>query len=71
MEEHDNPEMPGVVLEIRTRGFACLDASSDFVLQVFYSEHRPKGTQTMVDEALREQGEAFLRGVVVDPKREP
>jgi hypothetical protein len=71
MEEYDNPEMSGVVLEIRTRGFACLDVSSDFVLQAFYSERRPKGVPTMVDDALREQGEAFLRGLVVDPKREP
>lgn len=71
MEERDNPDMPGVVLEIRTRGFACLDASSEFVLQAFYSERRPKGTPTMVDETLREQGEAFLRGLVVAPKREP
>jgi hypothetical protein len=70
MEERDDPEIPGVVLEIRTRGFACLDESSAFVVQAFYSERRPRGTATMVDASLREEAEAFLESLIVNPKRE-
>lgn len=70
MEERDDPAIPGVVLETRTRGFACLDESSAFVVQAFYSERRPRGTPTMVDASLREEAEAFLKSLIVNPKRE-
>jgi hypothetical protein len=69
-EERDDPEIPGVVLEIRTRGFVCLDESSAFVVKAFYSERRPRGTPTMVDASLREEAEAFLKSLIVNPKRE-
>jgi hypothetical protein len=70
MEERDDPELPGAELVIETKGVACLEASLTFMVDAFYSERRPKGTPTMVDAMLREQGEAFLRNLVVNPKRE-
>jgi hypothetical protein len=70
MEVRDKPDIPGVVLEIRTQGFARLDASSGFVLQAFCSVHRPRGRPTMVDQSLREPGEAFLRTPLVALRRE-
>jgi hypothetical protein len=68
MEERDDPELPGAELVIETRGVACLEASSAFIVNAFYSERRPKGTPTMIDATLREQGEKFLRNLIVHPK---
>ncbi len=69
MEERDDPDLPGAELVIETRGVACLEASSTFIVNAFYSERRPKGAPTMVDATLREQGEMFLRNLIVHPKR--
>ncbi|WP_156820489.1 hypothetical protein [Thioalkalivibrio thiocyanodenitrificans] len=68
MGERDDPDLPGAELVIETRGVACLEASSTFIVNAFYSERRPNGTPTMVDAKLRGQGEMFLRNLIVHPE---
>jgi hypothetical protein len=66
-EEKDNPRAPGATLEMTTWGFVCLDASSEFMINAFYSERKPQRRPSLLDDALRQEGEAFLRNVVVTP----
>ena len=68
-EESDNPSLPDAVLETSTRGFACLDRSSKFVIHAYYSESKPSGAPTVLDDVVRGEAEAFLRGVSFEPKR--
>jgi hypothetical protein len=69
VEERDNANFPGVVLEMTNSGFECLDASSGFIVRAFYSERRPKGDPPIMDEALRAEVESFLGSVKVTPLR--
>jgi len=68
-EESDNPKLPGVVLETSTWGFACLERSSKFVIQAYFSENKPSGTPTVLDDVVRSEAEAFLRDISFEPKR--
>lgn len=68
-EESDNPSLPDAVLETSTRGFACLERSSKFVIQAYYSESKPSGAPTVLDDVVRGEAEAFLRDVSFEPKR--
>jgi hypothetical protein len=68
-EESDNPELPGVVLETSTWGFACLERSSKLVVQAYFSESKPSGTPTVLDDVVRGEAEAFLRDISFEPKR--
>ncbi len=69
LEERDNPLAPGVVLELTEHGFYCLDASSKFVINAAYSERKPQGIESFLDDALKQEAEGFLRDVVVTPLR--
>ena len=71
MEERDNPNLPGVVLEISQRGFACLEETSKVVVESYYSERRPQHAPSVLDEVVRNEGEQFLRGVIVKPRWQP
>lgn len=66
-EERDNPIAPGVVLEITVHGFTCLDISSKFMIQAAYSERKTKGSETMLDDALKQEAEGFLKDVIFTP----
>jgi hypothetical protein len=68
-EESDNPKLPGVVLETSTWGFACLERSSGFVIQAYFSESKPSGTPTVLDDVVRGEAQAFLRDISFEPKR--
>lgn len=68
-EESDNPRFPGGVLETSTRGFACLERSSKVVIQAYYSESKPGGAPTVLDDVVRGEAEAFLRDIAFEPKR--
>jgi len=67
----DNAAFPDVVLEIRNRGFACLEQSSRFLLEAFYSERKPQGAPSVLDEAVRSEAEAFLKDIQVRHRRGP
>jgi len=69
LEERDNAAFPGVVLEIRNRGFACLERSSQFLFEAFYSERRPQGAPSVLDDAVRGEAEAFLQDIQVGHRR--
>ena len=71
MEERGNPNLPGVVLEIAQHGFACLEETSSVVVESYYSERRPQGAPSVLDEVVRDEGEQFLRGVIVSPRWRP
>lgn len=66
-EEKDNPSARGVILEITAHGFWCLDASSKFMIHAFYSERKAQGSQSFLDDALKQEGEEFLKNVVFTP----
>ena len=66
-EEKNNPRAPGVILEITAHGFWCLDASSEFMVHAFYSERKAQGSQSYLDDALKQEGEGFLKNVVFTP----
>lgn len=68
-EDSDNPKLPGVVLETSTWGFACLERSSKYVIQAYFSESKPTGTPTVLDDVVRGEAEAFLRDISFEPKR--
>jgi hypothetical protein len=68
-EESDNPKLPGAVLETSTWGFACLERSSKFLIQAYYSESKPRGVPTVLDDVVRGEAEAFLRDISFEPKR--
>lgn len=68
-EETNNPGLPDAVLETSTWGFACLERSSKFVIQAYYSESRPSGAPTVLDDVVRGEAEAFLRDISFEPKR--
>ena len=70
MEERDNPEFPGVVFEIRNQGFVCLEQSSKFLVEAFYSERKPQGAPSVLDDIVRGEAEAFLADVEVNRRRE-
>lgn len=68
-EERDNPGAPGVVLEMTAHGFYCLDASSKFVINASYSERKPQGSESFLDDALKQEAEGFLKDVMFTPLR--
>ena len=68
-ERSDDPRFPGTLLETSTRGFACLERSSAFVIQAYYSESRPRGAPTVLDDVVRGEAEAFLQDISFEPKR--
>jgi hypothetical protein len=69
-EERHNPGAPGVVLEITAHGFVCLDASSEFMVRADYSERKIKETESMLDDALKQEAEGFLKDVILTPLRD-
>lgn len=69
-EERNNPGAPGVVLEITARGFACLDESSQFIVRADYSERKTMGSESMLDDALKQEAEEFLKDVIITPLRD-
>ena len=71
MEERDNPAFPGTVLEMANHGFACLEANSRFVVEAFYSERKPRGAASVLDDVVRAEAEAFLRDITVTARRAP
>ena len=66
-EERDNPKAPGVTLEMTNHGFICLDVSSKFLIDAAYSERRPQGSGSFLDDALKQEAEGFLKEVIVTP----
>jgi len=68
-EESDNPKFQGTVLETSTWGFACLERSSRVVIQAYYSESKPRGAPTVLDDVVRGEAEAFLQDVIFEPKQ--
>lgn len=68
-EESDNPKFPGIVLETSTWGFACLERSSRVVIQAYYSESKPRGAPTVLDDVVRGEAEAFLQDIVFEPRQ--
>ena len=68
-EERDNPIAPGIVLEITAHGFICLDTSSKYMINACYSERKPQGSKSFIDDALKQEAEGFLRDIVVTPLR--
>lgn len=66
-EELDNPRAPGVVLEITIHGFVCLDESSKFMVRADYSERKTKGSKSILDDALKQEAEGFLKDVKITP----
>jgi len=69
-EERDNPKAPGVILELTAHGFICLDTSSKFLVNASYSERKPKGSKSIMDNALKQELEGFLTNIVVTPFNE-
>jgi hypothetical protein len=67
-EESDNPKFPGTVLETSTWGLACLERSSRVVIQAYYSESKPRGAPTVLDDVVRGEAEAFLQDIIFEPK---
>ena len=68
-EEHDYSVNPEQVFTITARGFQCLDASRQFTVLASYRERKPKESVSIIDVRLAKDGEAFLKGVVVNPYR--
>lgn len=68
-EESDNPNFPDTVLETSTWGFSCLERSSRVVIQAYYSESKPRGAPTVLDDVVRGEAEAFLQDIIFEPKR--
>lgn len=66
-EEQNNPGAPGIVLEITVHGFVCLDISSKFMIRADYSERKTKGSKSMLDDALKQEGEGFLKNIIITP----
>jgi hypothetical protein len=66
-EERSNPMAPGVVLEITAHGFVCLDISSKFMIRADYSERKTKEMESILDDALKQDVEEFLKNVIVTP----
>lgn len=66
-EDRDHPKAPGVTLEITVHGVVCLDVSSKFLIDAAYSERRPQGSESFLDDALKQEAEGFLREVRVTP----
>lgn len=69
-EERGNPGVPGVVLEITAHGFACLDKSSKFIVRADYSERKIKGSKSILDDALKQEADGFLKNVIFTPFRD-
>jgi len=69
-EERNNPLTPGIVFNIMAHGFVCLDASSEFMIDASYSERRPQGSASALDDKLKLEAEGFLRNIAVSPLRQ-
>ena len=66
-EERSNPMAPGIILEITAHGFVCLDISSKFIIRADYSERKTREMESILDEALKQEVEEFLKNVTVTP----
>jgi len=50
-----------------THGFVCLDISSKFMIRADYSERKTKEMESILDDALKQEVEEFLKNVIVTP----